>query len=68
LASSGDATEPCPVPRLANRHDPIFKDARLQPFLDQADYAQVIDPVLQETDQPSLVDRVKECPDIRIEK
>ena len=48
-----------PCPRLTNRHDPIFKDARLQPFLDEADYAQVADPVLHETDQPSLVDRIE---------
>ena len=29
---------------LANRHDPVFEDARLQPFLDQANHARVIDP------------------------
>jgi site-specific DNA recombinase len=43
----------------SNCHDPVFKDARLQPFLDEADYAQVFDPVLHETDQPSLVDRIE---------
>ena len=44
-----------PCPRLTNCHDPVFKDARLQPFLDEADDAQVFNPVLHETDQPSLV-------------
>jgi hypothetical protein len=29
-------------PRLAYRVNPVFEDARLQPFPDQADYAQVI--------------------------
>ena len=38
----------------------VFQDARLQPFLDQADDAPVADPVLQETDQPLLTNRVKE--------
>ena len=33
-------------PRIADCHDPVFKDARLQPFLDETDYARVIDPVL----------------------
>ena len=42
-----------------NRHNPVFEDARLEPLLDQADHARVVDPVLQETDQPGLVDRVE---------
>ena len=41
-----------PRPRLTDRHDPVFQDARLQPFPDQADDARVADPVLQEADQP----------------
>jgi hypothetical protein len=30
------------------RDDPVFQDARLQPFLDQADDAPVADPVLND--------------------
>ena len=44
---------PLPCPRIADRHDPVFQDARLQPFLDEADFARVIDSVLHEADQPS---------------
>jgi len=54
-------------PHITDRPDPIFKDARLKPFLDQADDVRVADPVLQETDEPCLVDRVEEVPDVRIE-
>jgi hypothetical protein len=46
-------------PPVTDRDDPVFQDARLQPFLDQADDAPVADPVLQETDQPLLTNRVK---------
>jgi hypothetical protein len=52
---------------VADRHDPVFENARLQPFLDQADHARVVDPVLQEADQPFLADRIEEAPDVRIE-
>jgi hypothetical protein len=48
-----------PRPLLAHRHDPVFQDTRLEPFPDQADDARVTDPVLQETDQPFLADRVE---------
>jgi hypothetical protein len=37
---------------VADRHDPLFEDARLEPFLDQADDARVTDPVLQKADEP----------------
>src|SRR5712691_9343490 len=47
-------------PPVADRHDPVFEDAHLEPFLDQADDAPVADPVLDEADQPVLVDRVEE--------
>ena len=33
---------------------------RLEPFLDQADDAPVADPMLQEADQPILVDLIEE--------
>jgi hypothetical protein len=48
-----------PGPLLTHRDDPVFEDARLQPFLDQADDAPVADPMLQELDQPFLVDLVE---------
>jgi hypothetical protein len=38
-------------------HDPVFENARLQPFADQADDALVADPVFNEADQPFLADR-----------
>ena len=67
LARSGDAHRALPRPPLANRHDPVFQDTRLEPFSDQTDGARVTDPVLQETDQPFLADRIEEGPDVRIE-
>jgi len=45
---------------LAHRHGPVFQDARLEPFLDQANDALVTDPMFQEADQPFLADRIKE--------
>jgi hypothetical protein len=51
---------------VSDRDDPVFQDARPQPFLDQTDDAPVADPVLQETDQPLLADRVKERPDVGV--
>ena len=38
------------------RDDPVLKDARLEPFADQADDALVADVVFQEADQPVVVD------------
>jgi hypothetical protein len=61
---SGDATDPAPI---TDCHDPVFKDARFQPFLDEADYARIIDPVLQETNQLSLANRFEVGPNVRIE-
>ena len=40
-------------------YDPIFEDARLKPFTNQADDALVADPVFQEPDQPILADTAK---------
>jgi hypothetical protein len=39
-------------PLVTRRNDPILQDARLQPFLDQADDARVTDPMLDEANQP----------------
>src|SRR5262249_16329613 len=43
---------PLPGPLVTNRHDSVFKDARPEPLLDQADHARIADPVLHEADQP----------------
>jgi site-specific DNA recombinase len=48
-----------PRPLLTDRDDPIFQDAHLQPFLDQADDAPVADPMLQEANQPFLADFIE---------
>jgi hypothetical protein len=48
-----------PCACITDCYDPVFKDARLQPFPDQADDAWIGDPVLQEADQPLLADRVE---------
>jgi len=45
-----------PRPFFLNRHDPVFKDAGSQPFLDEPDDALVADPMLQEADNPLLGD------------
>src|SRR5207245_7770221 len=45
LLRSGSEHRALPGPRVTDRHDPIFEDARLEPFLDQADDAPIADPV-----------------------
>jgi len=52
---------------LTDRQDPIFQDARLQPFLDLADDASVADTMLQEPDQPVLADFVEERSDVGVQ-
>jgi hypothetical protein len=39
-------------PLVVHRYDPVFEDARPQPFLDQADDAFVADPMFQEANKP----------------
>src|SRR5205085_11688564 len=56
-----------PRPSVTDRYDPTFHDARLEPFLDQADDAPVADPMLQEADQPFLVDLVEERSDVGVQ-
>src|SRR5664279_3654363 len=53
--------------RLAFRDDPFFEYSRLKPFADQAEYALVSDPVLQETDKPVMTYRVEKASVIGIE-
>jgi hypothetical protein len=50
---------PLPRPSLAGRQDPVLQDARLEPFLDQAEDADVADPMLQEAEKPFMADRVE---------
>ena len=40
---------------------PLFEDARLQPFLNQAGDARVADPMLQESYEPCLVNTIEEA-------
>ena len=67
MASSGEITDPCPVPTSLTVSDPVFQHARLKPFTDQVYDARVADPVLQETDEPFLADRVEEALDVGVE-
>ena len=58
-----------PLPRapVARRHDPVFENARPQPFLDQAENALVADPMFDETDEPFLAHTVEELLDVGVE-
>ena len=48
-----------PGPLVTDRHDPIFQDACLEPFLDQAGDASVADAMLHKLDEPLLAYRVE---------
>src|SRR5262244_3898324 len=50
-----------------NVYDPVFQDARLEPFADQADDALVADPMLHEPDEPVLAHRVEERLDVGVQ-
>ncbi len=56
-----------PRPPVTDRHRPVFENARLQPFADQADDALVADAALDEPDQPVLADRVEKAPDVGVQ-
>src|SRR5436309_4981518 len=51
---------------VIDRHDPVFEDARPQPFLDQADDALVANPVFHEADQPFSADAAEEVVDVGV--
>ncbi len=55
----------CPFLRLVPLA--LLHHARLQPFLDQADDSLVSDPMLDELDQPFVIDFVEKCPNVQIE-
>ena len=59
LASSGEITDPWPVPLSLTFTVSVFEHSRLHPFLDQADDARIADPMFDETDEPFLVDRIE---------
>lgn len=44
---------------ITNLHLSIFQNSSLEPLLDQADDARVLDPVLQKSDKPYLTNRVE---------
>ena len=46
-------------PPVTDRHDPVFQDACLEPFLDQADDASVADAMFHKLDEPLLAHRVE---------
>jgi len=45
----------------------LLHDARLQPFLDQADDSPIPDSVLHELDHPRVIDLVEKRPDVKVE-
>src|SRR3981081_1891867 len=61
------AARPRPRPPAPARNDPVFQDARLQPFLDQTDDAPIADPMFQETDQPLLANLIEERSDVGVQ-
>src|SRR6202030_3267652 len=52
---------------VTDRHDPVFQDACLEPFLDQADNASVADAMFHELDEPLLANRVEERADVGVQ-
>src|SRR5215470_960482 len=66
LASSGEITEPCPVPFSLTVTTPSSSTPAFNHFLDQADDARITDPMLDKADQPALADFVEKGSDIRI--
>jgi site-specific DNA recombinase len=67
LLRSGSTHRALSCPLVANRHDPVFQDACLQPFLDQADDALIADPMLHEADEPVFAHLIEERPDVGVQ-
>ena len=65
-ASSGEATAPCGVPNRRLRPLAVFRNARLQPFLDQPQHSVVGYSMPDELQQPLVTDVVEETLDIGI--
>src|SRR5450631_2133556 len=56
-----------PGPLVTDRHDPVFQDACLEPFLDQADGTSVADAMFHKPDEPLLAHRVEERTDVGVQ-
>jgi hypothetical protein len=67
LASNGEITGPCPVPLSLAVTAPCSSTPTLSHFLNQADDALVADPMLDEADEPIIVQRVEERADIGVQ-
>lgn len=52
---------------IIGRDDPVFKNARFELFLDQADDALVADPMFNEANQPGLTDTIEERPNVGVQ-
>jgi hypothetical protein len=52
LLRKGGHHRTLPSPLATDRHDPVFQDACLEPFLDQADDASVADAMFHKLDEP----------------
>src|SRR5271163_2207241 len=58
---------PLPGPLVTDRHDSVFQNARLEPFLNQVEDARVGDPMLQESGQPGLADFIEKASDVNFQ-
>jgi site-specific DNA recombinase len=67
LLRSGSNNRPLWSPFLTDAPFSVFQNTRLEPLAHEADDAFVTDPVLQETDQPFLAERIEEAPDIGVQ-
>ena len=56
-----------PRPPARDLDPSVFENARLQPFLDQAEDALVADAMLEEADEPFLAHRVEELRDVGVD-
>ena len=59
LLRKGSNYRPLTGPLVTNCHNPVFKHARPEPFLDLADDAWISVPMFQETNKPFLTDFVE---------
>src|SRR5215472_14188182 len=62
-ARSPPLADSLPPPRATA----LFHDARLQPFLYQADHASVSDPMFHKLNQPTMLNFVEKGPDIQVQ-
>ena len=67
LANSGLMLSALDRPNLTPRSLPVLQHTGSQPFLDEPHDAPVRHPVLDEADEPFVVQRIEEAPNVRIE-